>query len=99
MVLAEQIAADRERLLGSDDPRTLRALAGLAVRYHEGAYDPPAAIALAERIINDAYHALGPDDPDVRALRAVLILAHTQAGRSGDVLALHARFPMAGDKE
>jgi hypothetical protein len=99
VVLAEQIAADLERLLGFDDPRTLRALAGLAVRYHEGAYDPPAAIALAGRIINDAYHALGPDDPDVRALRAVLILAYTRAGRGGEAFALHARFPVPGDEE
>src|SRR5258707_6657107 len=82
VVLTEQIAADHERLLGPDDPRTLRALARLAFRYYEGAYDPPAAIALGERIISDAHHALGPDDPDVRALDDVLTLAYAQAGRS-----------------
>jgi hypothetical protein len=99
VVLAEQIAADHERLLGTDDPRTLRALARLASRYYEGAYDPPAAIVLGERIISDAYHALGPGDPDVRALRAVLILAYAQAGRSDEAFAFRARFPMSDDVE
>jgi hypothetical protein len=49
VVLTEQIAADHERLLGLDAPRTLRALARLALRCDAGAYDPPAAIALGER--------------------------------------------------
>jgi hypothetical protein len=97
--LTEQIAADHERLLGPDDPRTLRALARLAFKYDEGAYDQPAAIALGERIISDAYHALGPDDRDVRALRAVLFLAYALAGRSDEAFAFRARFPMSGDKE
>jgi len=97
--LTEQIAADHERLLGPDDPRTLRALARLAFRYYEGAYDPPAAIVLGERIIGYAYRALGPDDPDMHTLHAVLTLAYTQAGRSDEALTLHARFPMSGDKE
>ena len=61
-VLTGQIAADHERLPGPDDPRTLRALARLACGYDEGAYDRPAAISLGERIISDAYHALGSDD-------------------------------------
>jgi hypothetical protein len=98
VVLTEQIAAGHERLLGPDDPRTLRSLARLACRY-EGAYDRPAAISLGERIISDAYHALGPDDPDVRALRAVLILAYAQAGRSDEAFAFRARFPLSGDVE
>lgn len=95
--LTEHIAADHERLLGPDDPRTLRALSWLAVRYYEGASDPPAAVALGERIIGGAYHELGPDDPDVHALRAVLTLAYAQASRSDEALALHARFPLSGD--
>jgi hypothetical protein len=99
VVLTEQIAADHERLLGPDDPRTLRALARLACRYDEGAYDRPAAISLGERIISDTYHTLGPDDRDVGALRAVLILAYALTGRSDEAFALRARFPMSGDVE
>ena len=92
--LKEQIATDHERLLGPRDPRTLRALARLAFTYGEGAYDNPAAIVLGERIIGDAYDALGPDDDDMRALRALLTVSYAQTGRIDDAHALQARFPM-----
>ena len=96
--LIEQIAADHERLLGPGDPRTLRALARLASRYDEANYDRPAAVALAERVIGDAYRALGPDDRDVRVLRAVLIVAYALAGRSDEAFALRDRFPTSADE-
>jgi hypothetical protein len=101
VALTEQIAADHERLLGPDDPRTLRALTRLAITYagRPGALDHPVAISLGERIINDAYHALGPDDQDVRTLCALLILAYMQTGRNDQAFALRARFPMPRDKE
>jgi hypothetical protein len=35
----------------------------------------------------------------VRALRAVLILAHALAGRSDEAFAFRARFPVSGDEE
>jgi len=99
VALKEEIAADHERLLGPGDPRTLRALARLAFTYSEGAYDNPAAIALGERIIGDAYDALGPDDEDMRALRALLIVSYAQTGRIDDAHALHARFPIPDESQ
>ena len=99
VALKEEIAADHERLLGPGDPRTLRALARLAFTYGEGAYDNPAAIALGERIIGDAYNALGPDDEDMRALRALLIVSYAQTCRIDDAHSLHARFPIPGESE
>jgi len=99
VALVEQIAADHERLLGADDPRTLGALARLAFRYGEGAYDTLAAIALGERIISDAYNTLGPGDKDIRALRALLIVFYGQAGRTDDAHALLARFPVPDEYE
>jgi hypothetical protein len=99
VALTEQIAADHERLLGPGDPRTLRALTRLAIRYWEGAYDTPAAIALAERIIGDAHDALGPEDTAVHGLRAMLLMSYTQAGRTSDARALQARFPALDEDE
>ena len=99
VALVKQIAADHERLLGPDDPRTLRALARLAFRYGEGDWESPTAIALGERIIGDAYDALGPEDEAVGALRAMLFVSYTQVGRTGDAHALHTRFPTPGDND
>lgn len=99
VALMEQIAADCERLLGPGDPRALRALARLALTCGDGAYDSPAAITLGERIIGDAYGALGPDDDDVRALHALLVVSYAQTGRIDEAHALHARFPMPDELE
>jgi hypothetical protein len=99
VALVEQIAADHERVLGPGNPRTLHALARLALRYWEGARDTPAAIALAERVIGDAHDALGPEDADVRALHAMLIICYAQTGRTGDAFALDARFPAPDEDE
>jgi hypothetical protein len=95
----EQIAADHERLLGPGDPRTLRALARLAFRYGEGDWESPAAIALGERIIGDAYDVLGPEDQAVRGLCAMLFVSYTQTGRASDADALRARFPTPDEDE
>jgi hypothetical protein len=37
---------------------------------------------------------LGAEHGDLRALRAMLILAYAQAGRAGDALALAAAYPV-----
>jgi tetratricopeptide (TPR) repeat protein len=95
--LVEQIAADHERLLGPNHPRTLRAQIELVARYAEGDHDKPKAIALGERIIDDVDAVLGADHEDLRLLRAVLITSYRMAGRLDDALALAARYPIAED--
>jgi hypothetical protein len=85
--LMEQIASDHERLLGPTHSRTLRAQVRLASRYFEGGHDAARAIALGERIIDDVGTVLGGDHDDLRALRAVLILAYAKCGRTDDARA------------
>ncbi|MFG1991967.1 hypothetical protein ACGFJ7_18510 [Actinoplanes sp. NPDC048988] len=82
------IAGDLERLLGPDDPRTLRALIRLA------AETPP-----DEGLLARAHAVLGRDDEDVALLRAHLVVAYAVRGREDEALALVARYPVAADDD
>jgi hypothetical protein len=97
VALIEQIATDLERLLGPADPRTLRAQVGLVTRYYEGAHDVPAAIALAERIIDDVRDVLGDGPDGLRLLRSALMVAYWTTGRTEEAKALVARYPLPDD--
>ncbi|WP_426513423.1 tetratricopeptide repeat protein [Dactylosporangium sp. McL0621] len=97
--LVEEIAAELLDLLGSADPRTLHAQVQLASRYFEGNYDGAAAVELGERIIEEACRVLGPEHQDLRVVRAVLMLSYHVAGRTDEVAALAARYPMPDDED
>ena len=94
--LEEQIAADYERLLGPDDPDTVRAQDNLALSYLSAGRTGE-AIALGEQIAADYERLLGPDDPDTVRARGHLALSYLSAGRTGEAIALQER--VAADTE
>ena len=85
----EALAADLERLLGSDDPETLSARSSLATAY-QAAGQTDEAIQLLEQILVARQWVLGSDHPDTRIAQQNLAVAYQATGRAGDAI------PMAG---
>ena len=76
----EQVAADMQRVLGADHPRTLAARHSLAVAYGcVGRIDE--AVALLEQVAADAQQVLGDEHPDTKAYRRDLTAARADARR------------------
>ena len=88
VALHQQVLADRERVLGPDDPDTLAARNNLAVAYQTaGRIDE--AIALHEQALADRERVLGPDHPATLNSRSNLAVAYQAAGRIDAAIALH----------
>jgi tetratricopeptide (TPR) repeat protein len=84
----EQVLADRERLLGPDDPDTLAARNNLAVAY-QAAGRTDEAITLHEQALADRERVLGPDHPATLNSRSNLAVAYQAAGRTDEAITLH----------
>ena len=61
--LHQQVLADRQRVLGQDQPSTMTSRGNLAVAY-EAAGDLDRAIPLYEQVLADRQQVLGDDHPD-----------------------------------
>jgi tetratricopeptide (TPR) repeat protein len=79
---------DRERVLGTDHPRTLGSRNNLAGAYRvTGRLDE--SIALHESTLTDRVRILGTDHPSTLESRNCLAMAYRAAGRLGESIALH----------
>jgi tetratricopeptide (TPR) repeat protein len=86
--IGEQLAIDRERVLGPDDPGTLRARNLLALAYSTvGRTDE--AITLHEQNLADQERVLGPDHSDLLHSRNNLAIAYRAAGRTDEAITLY----------
>jgi tetratricopeptide (TPR) repeat protein len=105
IALHERTLADRERLLGTDHPDTLRARNNLAAAYrvtgipggqgaqvggHSGQVTAE-AIALLERALADCERLLGDSHPNTLASRNNLAAAYREAGRTAEAITLLER--------
>ena len=88
--VAGPLLADRERVLGPDDPDTLNSRNNLAAAY-VAAGRPAEAIPLFERTLADRERVLGPDHPDTLNSRNNLAAAYQEAGRPAEAIPLHER--------
>jgi tetratricopeptide (TPR) repeat protein len=88
IVIGERLVADRERVLGPDDPDTLTARNNLATAYW-AAGRTGEAITLHEQTLADRERILGPDHPDTLQSRNNLALAYWTAGRTDEAITLH----------
>ncbi|MFJ6675071.1 tetratricopeptide repeat protein [Actinosynnema sp. NPDC091369] len=77
-----------ERVLGPDDPRTLRYRNNLAYS-HWSAGDPRQAIRLHEANLADTERVLGPDHPDTLTVRNNVAYVHRSTGGLDRAIALH----------
>ncbi|MFE1908697.1 tetratricopeptide repeat protein [Streptomyces gardneri] len=81
------IAGESERVLGTDHPQTLKAVAGLAVA-HWRAGRTAEAIVLEERVLADRIRVLGPEHADTLMSRGDLATSYKQAGRLAEATEL-----------
>jgi len=89
-LLEEGLAVD-ERVLGSDDPDTLRTRNNLATAYWEtGRIDE--AVRLQKLTLVDSEHTLGPDHPDTLRFSNNLALDYLEAGLIGKALSLNTEI-------
>ncbi len=91
-----ELAADTERVLGPDHPRTLTARGNLAASYWSAGRTGK-AIAKQERVAADTERILGPDHPDTLTARANLASSYQSAGRTGEAIAIFEQ--VAADTE
>ena len=87
IMIGERLAADQERLLGPDHPRTLTSRSILAAAYREAGRTAE-AITLQEQTLADRERVLGPDHPDTLTSRNELALAYQDAGRTAEAITL-----------
>ena len=85
--IGERLVADSERVLGPDDPDTLRSRNNLAVAYR-AAGRTDEAITLHEQNLAARERVLGPDHPDTVAAGNNLALAYQDAGRTGEAITI-----------
>ena len=85
-----ELAADTERVLGPDHPRTLTARGDLAASYWSAwsAGRTGKAIAILEQVAADTERVLGPDHPDTFTARANVAGSYQSAGRTGEAIAI-----------
>ncbi|WP_433049233.1 tetratricopeptide repeat protein [Dactylosporangium sp. CS-033363] len=83
----ESVWRERERVLGPDDPATLRARAKLAEAFADG-HDRAVAARMYETLVPDLQRVLGPDDSDTLNARRMHGYALGKLGRATASLAL-----------
>jgi tetratricopeptide (TPR) repeat protein len=87
IAIGEPLAADLDRLLGPDDPDTIRARTDLARAYHQtGRVDD--AIPLVEQVLAARERLFGADHPGTLASRNNLASAYRATGRAADAIGL-----------
>jgi tetratricopeptide (TPR) repeat protein len=87
IAIGEPLAADLDRLLGPDDPDTIRARTDLARAYHQtGRVDD--AIPLVEQVLAARERLFGADHPGTLAWRNNLASAYRAIGRAADAIPL-----------
>jgi tetratricopeptide (TPR) repeat protein len=87
IAIGEPLAADLNRLLGPDDPDTIRARTDLARAYHQtGRVDD--AIPLVEQVLAARERLFGADHPGTLASRNNLASAYRATGRAADAIGL-----------
>ena len=85
--LAEQLAADIERVRGPSHPDTRACLSQLSTAYREVGRTRE-AVSLGERVLAHCERLLGGSDPDTVAARQNLAHAYLVAGRAADAVPL-----------
>ena len=87
IAIGQPLAADLYRLLGPDDPDTIRARTDLARAYHRtGRVDD--AIPLVEQVLAARERLFGADHPGTLASRNNLASAYRATGRAGEAVPL-----------
>jgi tetratricopeptide (TPR) repeat protein len=87
IAIGEPLAADLNRLLGPDDPDTIRARTDLARAYRQtGRVDD--AIPLVEQVLAARERLFGADHPGTLASRNNLASAYRATGRAADAIGL-----------
>jgi len=87
IAIGEPLAAELYRLLGPDDPDTIRARTDLARAYHQtGRVDD--AIPLVEQVLAARERLFGADHPGTLASRNNLASAYRATGRAADAIGL-----------
>ncbi|SDT83482.1 NB-ARC domain-containing protein [Streptomyces sp. TLI_053] len=86
----QRLAADAERLLGTDAPDTLTARSNLALSYRQAGHTGE-AIVLEERVLADRERLLDEDHPDTLTARGNLASSYRRAGRTGEAIDLLER--------
>ncbi len=85
IVAGEPLAADCERLLGTDHPDTLKSRNNLALAYR-AAGRTAEAIPVLERTLADCERVLGTDHPLTMTSRSNLALAYQETGRTAEAI-------------
>ena len=85
--IGERLVADSERVLGPDDPDTLRSRNNLAVAYR-AAGRTDEAITLHEQTLAAQERVLGPDHPDTVAAAQQPRPRLQDAGRTGEAITI-----------
>ena len=88
ILIAEPLLADRERVMGADDPDTLGDRNNLANAYL-AAGRTAEAITLHEQTLADRERVMGAYHPDTLASRHNLANAYGVAGRTAEAITLH----------
>jgi tetratricopeptide (TPR) repeat protein len=87
IAIGEPLTADLDRLLGPDDPDTIRARTDLARAYHQtGRVDD--AVPLVEQVLAARERLFGADHPGTLASRNNLASAYRTTGRAADAIPL-----------
>ena len=87
IAIGEPLTADLDRLLGPDDPDTIRARNDLARAYRETGRVAD-AIPLVEQVLAARERLFGADDPRTLASRNNLASAYRATGRAADAIGL-----------
>ena len=87
IAIGEPLSADLDRLLGPDDPDTIRARNDLARAYRETGRVAD-AVPLVEQILAARERLFGADDPRTLASRNNLASAYRATGRAADAIPL-----------
>jgi hypothetical protein len=87
IAIGEPLIADLDRLLGPDDPDTIRARNDLARAYRETARVAD-AVPLVEQVLAARERLFGADDPRTLASRNNLASAYRATGRAADAIGL-----------
>ena len=87
IAIGEPLTADLDRLLGPDDPDTIRARNDLARAYRETGRIAD-AVPLVEQVLAARERLFGADDPRTLASRNNLASAYRATGRAADAIGL-----------
>jgi hypothetical protein len=87
IAIGEPLTADLDRLLGPDDPNTIRARNDLARAYRETGRVAD-AVPLVEQVLAARERLFGTDDPRTLASRNNLASAYRTTGRAADAIPL-----------